>query len=314
MAESIEPIHDGEPDVGASVVRALLHSECPQWAEARLTYLSTSGTDHAMWRVSVPRSADVVVRMPRRARAAARVAYEARVLEAVAASPVARQVATPTVRHLGNPHEYFPHQWLVLDWLDGSDAWAARATLDHRALASLAVDLAGVVGAIGALDSGWARPRQAGSRGGPLLPLLAGLDEWLTGPEWNAAGLIDVAAVRRLMDEAREVVGEPVAEGFVHGDLIPGNLLLSGSRLTSVIDWGGAGHGDLAQDLAPAWSVLGAGERSLFRAHLEVDDASWIRGRTFELEHAVAAILYYVPKRHPLGDVMLRTLHQILAG
>ena len=43
---------------------------------------------------------------------------------------------------------------------------------------------------------------------------------------------------------------------LVHGDLIPGNLLVAGGRLTSVLDWGGLGAGDPAQDLDPAWSVL----------------------------------------------------------
>lgn len=35
-------------------------------------------------------------------------------------------------------------------------------------------------------------------------------------------------------------------------------------------------------------------------------------GRTFELEHVVGGVLYYVPKQHPLGDVMARTLERIL--
>jgi aminoglycoside phosphotransferase (APT) family kinase protein len=120
--------------------------------------------------------------------------------------------------------------------------------------------------------------------------------------------------VRRLAAEAREVTGEPVVTGFTHGDLIPGNLLVDEDRLTAVIDWGGAGHGDRAQDLAPAWSVLEGPSRTIFRAAVGADDASWVRGRTFELEHAVGGVLYYVPRRHPLGDVMARTLQRILAG
>jgi hypothetical protein len=43
-----------------------------------------------------------------------------------------------------------------------------------------------------------------------------------------------------------------------------------------------------------------------------MDDATWVRARTFELEHAVGGILYYTPRRHPLGDVMARTLDRIL--
>lgn len=81
-------------------------------------------------------------------------------------------------------------------------------------------------------------------------------------------------------------------DGFVHGDLIPGNLLVNDNRLSAVIDWGGAGWGDVAQDYAPAWAVLTAAERPMFRDAVGADDASWLRGRTFELEHAVGGVLY----------------------
>jgi hypothetical protein len=59
---------------------------------------------------------------------------------------------------------------------------------------------------------------------------------------------------------------------------------------------------------------------------MHVNEATWIRGRTFELEHAVGDVLYDVlydvlcdvlcdvPKRHPLGDVMARTLGHILTN
>jgi len=54
-------------------------------------------------------------------------------------------------------------------------------------------------------------------------------------------------------------------------------------------------------------------ERAAFREAAGADDAAWIRGRTFELEHAVGAILYYKPRRHPLSAVMERTLDRILS-
>ena len=79
---------------------------------------------------------------------------------------------------------------------------------------------------------------------------------------------------------------------------------MTGDRLSAIIDCGGAGRGDSAQDLAPAWSVLNAAGRSVFRESVGANDAAWIRGRTFELEHAVGGVLYYVPKQHPLGDAM----------
>ncbi len=309
-----ERIHDDEPDTSEPVVRALLEAELAEWAALPLEHLATSGTDNAMWRVRVEDGPDVVVRLPRRPGAAAGVLTETSVLRQVRDSEVAAVVQTPLVLHVGEPHEVFPYHWSVLEWIDGTDAWVARTDLDRCPLADLAADLASAVAAIGrvAIDD---LPRRApGSRGGALRPLRDRLDGWLTTPAWNAADLIDVAAVRRLADEALEVVDEPILEGFVHGDLIPGNLLVDGGRLTSILDWGGAGRGDLAQDLAPAWAVLGVEGRQIFRDAVGVDEAAWIRGRTFELEHAVGGVLYYAPRKHPLGDVMARTLDRILSG
>ena len=60
--------------------------------------------------------------------------------------------------------------------------------------------------------------------------------------------------------------------------------------------------------------MLTEAERPAFREAVGADDAAWIRGRTFELEHAVGEVLYYTPKQHPLGDVMSRTLERIFAS
>ena len=305
-------IHDDEPDTSESVVRALLRAELLHWAESRVEYLATSGTDNAMWRIRTNEGPDVVVRLPRRPQAAANVLGETSVLQQVHASEIGSVVRTPRVRHIGQPHERFASHWSALDWIDGTDAWAARTDLDRRQLTVLATELAYAVALTGRADIKGVSERAPGSRGGPLGPLLERLDSWLTNPAWNATHLIDVDAVRRLAAEAHEIVGEPVAEGFVHGDLIPGNLLVDQGHLTSIIDWGGAGRGDLAQDLAPAWSVLTAKERSVFKEAVGCSEAAWIRGRTFELEHAVGGVLYYIPKKHPLGDVMSRTLQRIL--
>lgn len=308
----MERIHDGEPDTGEHVVRTLLEAQCPEWARSHLEYLATSGTDNAMWRVHLDGEFDVVARLPRRPYAAAGVLHEVATLRRLEHASIKSIVATPTVRHVGQPHEVFDHDWSVLEWLDGTDAWSVRDGLAGKALDTLGSGLARAIVAIGRLDTDGMRRRSPGTRGGPLRPLLERLDRWLDDPRWNAAGLLDVDTVRRVAAAAVDVADAPVTDGFVHGDLIPGNLLVDGNRLTAIIDWGGAGCGDIAQDLAPAWSVLTAAARPAFREAIGVDEATWIRGRTFELEHAVGGVLYYVPKQHPLGDVMARTLERIL--
>ena len=306
-------IHDDEPDVGEAVVRRLLRTELPDWSQGRLDYLASSGTSNAMWRLRLDRPPDLIVRLPRRPSAAANVRREVAVLEALqrTSGPL---VKTPVVRHLGEPHESFPYHWSVLEWIDGTDAWQSERELDAAARIELAGELATFVTTLGSVTDIDLDARRPGQRGRPLRPLLHRLSEWLDDPQWNAPALLDVGAVRRLAAEAEEVAADAVTTGFVHGDLIPGNLLLDDGRLAAVIDWGSAGSGDVAQDLAPAWSVFDEPARTVFRDEVGADRAAWIRGRTFELEQAVGGVVYYVPKQHPLGDVMRRTLDRILAS
>ncbi|MEY2423104.1 MAG: hypothetical protein QOI95_3171 [Acidimicrobiaceae bacterium] len=311
MTRVSDRIHDDEPDTSEATVRALLSAQCPRWADLALTYLRTSGTDNAMWRVHVPSGADVVVRLPRRPRAAANVGQELDVLRTLADSPLSTLVDTPPVLHVGASDEAFPHRWAVLGWLDGADAWTARNSLGG-ALEQMAIDLAATVRAIGALTDMPVPDREPGDRGGPIEPLLQRLDSWLDDPTWRAGDLIDVAAVRRCADETREVSRDPVDVRFVHGDLIPGNLLVAARRLSAIIDWGGAAYADPAQDLGPAWALFDERSRPVFREAVGADEATWLRARAFELEQAVGGVLYYTPRRHPLGDVMARTLRRIL--
>jgi aminoglycoside phosphotransferase (APT) family kinase protein len=51
---------------------------------------------------------------------------------------------------------------------------------------------------------------------------------------------------------------------WVHGDLLPGNLLLRDGRLTGVIGWAVVGVGDQACDLIPVWSVVPRELRNAF--------------------------------------------------
>ena len=292
-------------------MRTLLAAECPEWSGLAAEYLRTSGTDNAMWRLRVDGGDDLVVRLPRRPHAAEGVQQEADLLRALEQTALPAIFRTPTVRHLGEPHGVFPHQWTVLEWLDGTDAWTGRDAVSSS-LDAIGLDLAEAVLAIGALAGMPAPARAIGQRGGPIEPIVLRIDRWLGDSKWDAHALVDVDAVRRLATEALEVRAEPVVNVFTHGDLIPGNLLVAQGRLKAVIDWGSAGYGDRAHDFGPAWAVLEGPSRNRFREAVGADDASWIRARTFELEQAVGGVLYYMPRRHALGDVMARTLERIL--
>ncbi|MEM7287944.1 MAG: phosphotransferase [Actinomycetota bacterium] len=304
-------IHDHELDTSEGIVRALLASQLPAWADATMARLDSSGTTNALWRLTGADGSRAVARLPRMESGAAGIETESALLPALAATDLGRRFRLPELVHVGRPQDAYPLPWLVSTWLDGEDLWTLRdapAARSHE----LADDLAAIVASIGSLQGLAAPDRAPGSRGGPLRELLEQLRRWLEDPRWRAADLVDVAAIGRLADEAAEVADGPTPRRFVHGDLIPGNLLVSDGRPTAIIDWGGAGHGDPAQDLAPAWSILDHDLRRRFRDAVGADDATWLRARTIELEHALGGVLYYRPRGHALGDVMARTLDRIL--
>jgi len=143
----------------------------------------------------------------------------------------------------------------------------------------------------------------------------------VTTPLHDGEADIGGETVRRLLQEESPELAvlplEPLGNTgsvLLHGDLIPGNLLVAAGRLTSVLDWGGLGAGDPAQDFDPAWAVLDQTGTIAFRENLDIDEASWLRGRGFALEQAIGGVIYYTPRRHPLAEVMQRMLDRLLSG
>jgi aminoglycoside phosphotransferase (APT) family kinase protein len=293
-------LDDDEPDTTPRVVRRLLHRQVPEFAGLPLERLSNTGSDNALYRLG----SRYIVRLPRRSDVARRLSVELSWLPRLAGLPV----AIPEVVHVDEPTEAYLYRWAIVRWLDGVDGWDARHH-EHWFGPDLGRDLAAVIRHLRRINVAHAPSREPGERGGTLRALDDRVRWWLE----RADSLIDVRAVTRLWEECLDGAADAVEPALVHGDLIPGNLLLANGRLTAVIDWGGLGAGDPAQDLDPAWSVLDAAGATAFREALDVDEQSWLRGRGFTIEHAVGGIVCYVPHRHPLGDVMRRTLDRLLS-
>ncbi len=305
-------IHDEEADTSEPIVRSLLEAQCPHWVGASLSYLETSGSDNAMWRLRSAAGERAVVRLPRTDGAATSVSNELEVLPHLRSAGLTDSVSVPMILHPGRATSAFPHPWAVLDWLPGEDGWSARRRVDGTS-AQLGLAVADMVLSVRSVSGAPVTPRPDRARGGSLDLVLDGLEAWLSNPAWHVHDLLDVSAIRRSAAESAEAAtSAPIERTFVHGDLIPGNLLFQDGTLAAAIDWGGAAFADPAQDLSPAWAVLEDRGRAAFRERCSESDEMWLRGRGFELEHAVGGILYYRPRGHPLADVMERTLHRIL--
>jgi len=300
LAATSGRLHDDEPDTGVGVVRALLGRQVPELAGLPLVPLSNTGTDNALYRLGP----SLVVRLPRIAGAVRGLTAEVEWLPRLQGR---LSVAVPELVHTGEPTNGYPYPWAVLGWLDGTDAWAARHQESWFG-PELGHDLARTVLELRAVPIENAPRREPGTRGGPLGALDERVRWWLN----RADGLIDVPAVARAWDECLESPDHEGEPTLLHGDLIPGNLLIDRGRLSAVIDWGGIGAGDPAQDLLPAWSVLDRNGSAAFREVLAVDSHTWLRARGFALEQSIGGVIYYTPRQHPLADVMRRSLNRLL--
>ena len=124
--------------------------------------------------------------------------------------------------------------------------------------------------------------------------------------------MIDVDAVTTAWDAALQAPawdGPPV---WIHGDLLPGNLLVEQGRLSAVIDFGGLAVGDPACDLLGAWSWLSVDTRDVFRASLSVDEATWARGRGWALSVGLIALPYYQSTNPAFADLVAQMIDEVL--
>ncbi|MFB6576271.1 aminoglycoside phosphotransferase family protein [Streptomyces sp. NPDC056402] len=276
---STAPMHPDAHPVDEDLVRRLIAGQFPRWAALTVERLPSGGTVNGMYRLGD----GMVVRLPMLAGGAEDVPMEQEWLPRLAPR---LPTAVPEVLGAGEPAQGYPWSWSVYRWLAGENPEAGAV----QAPVALARDLAAFVAAMRSITLPGA-PKAY--RGGPLASLDAATRaaiEQLRGIRAEGVDCDAVAAVWEDALRAPEWNGPPV---WLHADLMPGNLLVDGGRLTSVIDFGCAGVGDPACDLFPAWNLLPDGARTVFREELGVDDATWRRGRGRTLSQALIALPYY---------------------
>ncbi len=322
-------MHEGEVRIDAALVERLVADQLPHLADRPIRTIPATGTMNAIYRLGD----DLCVRLPRLKDSADRGERELHWLPRLARHltlPIPEPVAT------GAPGAGYPFRWAVYRWIDGTTR-ADHPTGDET---QLAADLAAFVLELRAIDT-TAAPR-AGRR--PLAQLdaatraaiaasgdeierheataappagrrpLAQLDGATRAAIAASGDEIDRHAVTAAWDRALTAPAWDGERAWIHNDLLPTNLLVEPStgRLSAVIDFGGAGAGDPAGDVVPAWSVFGPTGRDPYRAALGVDDGTWARARGYALHQAALIIPYYAGTNPGLVSVALRTIGQVL--
>ncbi|MBC8139165.1 MAG: aminoglycoside phosphotransferase family protein [Fibrella sp.] len=293
-------MHVGEVDTDATLVRRLLAAQFPQWADLPVRSVPSGGTDNAIYRLGD----DMTVRLPRVHWAIGQVKKERQWLPQLAPH---LPLAIPVPLAMGEPGEGYPWHWSVCRWLEGENATLERLADPSQA----ARDLAQFVSALQQIDPA----------GGPL----SGAHNFERGVPLamrDAAVRSAIASLRGILDTERATIAWDAAlqvptwhrlPVWVHGDLQPGNLLAQQGRLTAVIDFGGLGVGDPACDLIVAWNLLPAESRDVFRSALQVDDATWARGRGWALSVGLIALPYYLHTSPAMVSYARHTIKEVLA-
>ncbi|MCH6161605.1 aminoglycoside phosphotransferase family protein [Streptomyces marispadix] len=305
-------MHPDQLSVPVETVRGLVDEQFPDWRHLPVRRIASQGTVNAVFRIGDRLSA----RFPLRGDD-----VESALRELESEAEAARELAgrtrfpTPEPVALGRPGSGYPLPWSVQTWLPGTVA----TDEDPAESAAFARDLAEFVHGVRAIGT---RGRTFGGRGrgGDL----RAHDTWmrtcfkrteelydvLPGP---FRSVLDVPRLRRVWDAMRTLPPTPAPDVMTHGDLIPGNVLVSRGRLSGILDVGGLGPADPALDLVAAWHLLEEGPRQVLRDELGCDDIQWERGRAWAFEQAMGAVWYYVESNPAMSGMGRRTLERILA-
>lgn len=246
----------------AALVAALVETQHPDLAGP--LRLVSDGWDNQLYRLGD----SYAVRIPRREVAAHLIEHEQRMLPGIAARV---RATVPVPVRVGVPSAAFPWPWSIVEWIDGIDG----ASVGAAERAGVAEALAEFVGelAVPAPDA----PHNP-VRGVPL----ASRTEAVRTRLRSLSGRMEVAALEQAWREALEAPAWSGPPLLLHGDLHPGNLLLTpAGGLAAVLDFGDVTSGDPATDLATAWLTFDGDARERFRSALPdaPDAAAWTRAR-----------------------------------
>ncbi|MFI6297336.1 aminoglycoside phosphotransferase family protein [Nonomuraea sp. NPDC050790] len=283
------------PHIDAALARRLVDSQFPQWSGLALDLVDPGGSDHMIYRLG----AELAVRLPRHSGAIEQAAKELEWLPRLAPH---LPLAVPVPVAVGRPDFGYPWPWAVSRWLEGEVATVAALADSAEAARELAAFLQALQGF-------------AAAPGGELAgEPLAVRDRDTRAAIARTDGVFDGAAMTELWERALaapEWGRDPV---WFHGDFHTGNLLTVDGRLSAVIDFGGLGAGDPACDLTIAYTLMSATGRAAFRAALDLDEATWLRGRGWALATGLNAYTAYAAVNPRVAEQTTRQITQALTG
>ncbi len=285
--------------IDTSLVTRLITAQFPQWRHLPVEPVEFDGWDNRTFRLGD----DMSVRLPGAEHYTAQVTKEQRWLPRLA--PLL-PLPIPAPLAMGIPGESYPWHWSIYRWLEGENATIESIT----DLSRFAITLGQFLVALRRVDPVGGPPPGSHNffRGGPL----ATYDAETRGAIEALQGRIDTDTVAAVWAAALETTWQqpPV---WLHGDVSPGNLLVTGGRLSAIIDFGCSAVGDPACDLTIAWTLFSGESREAFRAMVSLDGASWARARGWALWKALITLVEPLNGNPLEAERAQRVIDEILA-
>jgi len=296
---SAEEVGADACSINPALVRRLVTSQFPEWADLPLRRLHPVGSDNVIYRLGQ----DMSVRLPRGEWAAGQSAKERHWLPRFAPR---LPLPIPVPLGAGKPAFGYPWDWSVSRWLPGETA-SVKGLADPRQTASQIAEFLTALQHALPVESDAPNPHDEVT-GVPL----ANRDRATRAAIAAVQETFDAAAMTAVWESALGAPGWDRAPVWFHGDLHVGNLLVIGGSLSAVIDFAGLGAGDPACDLVIAWNLLSPETRPVFRSALQVDDATWTRGQGWALATGLNAYTAYAATNPLVAMNTHRQISQVL--
>ncbi len=293
-------MHLNQLAVSAATVRRLVDEQFPQWGMLGVRAVASQGTVNSLFRIGEK----FLARFPLQPGDVVSTRHWLQAEAQAARELLGRtRFHTPEPVALGEPGTGYPLPWSVLTWLPGTVA----TDQDPGESIAFAHDLAEFIQGVRAIGTG-GRTFSGKGRGGEL----RSHDRWMQTCFERSEQLLDVPRLRRAWAALR-VLPRTAGDVMTHGDLIPGNVLVSSGHLAGIIDVGGLGPADPALDLVAGWHLLEAGPRRVLREDLRCSDLEWERGKAWAFEQAMGLVWYYLQSNPAMSLLGRRTLQRVMA-
>ena len=293
----ITKMHDDEFEVSESLVRKLIENQCPQWASLFIKSIDSSGTVHALFRLG----SEYVIRLPRIEGAIVNMKKEWKWLPKLA--PLLKvPISEPVFK--GKPAADYPWCWTVARWHNGDNPSFEQ----ENELEWVAKDLAHFINDLHQIEL----PNGPASRRGTALNE-QNFDEETRKAILELEGEIDTKFVTSLWNYLSNRPAWDRYPVWIHGDLLPGNIILQNQRLQAVIDFSDVGVGDPACDLVISWCLFNSNSQEIFRKSLkDIDEHTWERGRGWALSIALILLPYYKERNPVMAKLARQMLKNVL--